>query len=309
MLAGPHCMDAELACVILSLRDEPGLAAAVRSLLSQDTPIELVVVNSDGGTPSETLRRAGLDVPVIDRVERLNPGAVRNLGIAATRAPYVSFLAADCLAEPGWVAGRVREHRAGALAVASAVTNAYPHNCSAWASYMLLFPRRAPGLGVPMRARLFYGLSYARDLFARFGRFREDLRTGEDTEFNRRFNAVVPVAWAPDVRTAHRHPTGFAALIRDQFVRGQRGVEALDQLGPRPSRREIARRILGDLPRHVLYTWRGAARGHRCQVVGACMFVAPAALATVAGVFLPPRPAAVEPSPPPSGHAAEGPMA
>jgi delta-lactam-biosynthetic de-N-acetylase len=297
-------VDAELACVVLSLRDEPGLAAAVRSLLSQSVPIEIVVVNSGGGMPADTLRRARLDVPVIDRAERLNPGAVRNIGIAATRAPYVSFLAADCLAGPEWAAGRIRAHRSGALAVASAVTNAYPHNAYAWASYILLFPRRAPGPGVPPGARIFYGLSYARELFTRFGRFREDLRTGEDTEFNRRLNAVVPIAWAPDVRTAHRHPTGLAALIRDQFVRGKRGVQALDQLGPRPSRRQLARRTLGDIPAYVLYTWRSVSWPQRIHVIGGCVFVVPAALATVAGLFL--SRASVAPSRLPTGGADPG---
>lgn len=77
---------------------------------------------SGGGDPGATLRQAGMSVKVITRHERLNPGAVCNLGVASTRAPYIAWLAADCIAEPGWVSGRLREHRSGALAV----TNACP---------------------------------------------------------------------------------------------------------------------------------------------------------------------------------------
>src|SRR5438477_9948520 len=108
----------ELACAVLSLGDEPGLMAAVTSLLEQDEPVELVIVNSGGNDPEGRLQAAGLDVRAVNRPEPLYPGAVRNLGIQTTRAPYVSFLAADCVALPGWAAGRLREHRAGAAMVA-----------------------------------------------------------------------------------------------------------------------------------------------------------------------------------------------
>src|SRR5437879_6998899 len=134
---GEAAMAHELACVVLSLCNEPGLVAAVRSLLAQDTPAEIVVVNSGGGDPGATLREAGISIEVTTRHERLNPGAARNLGVAGTRAPYVAFLAADCIAEPGWVSGRLRGHRSGALAVASAVTYAGPHSSYALASYLV----------------------------------------------------------------------------------------------------------------------------------------------------------------------------
>ena len=80
----------DLACVVLGLGNPPELPDAVRSLLSQSEPIEVVVVNSAGGGAAAALAAAGLDVPVIERAERLLPGAVRNLGIAATRARLAS---------------------------------------------------------------------------------------------------------------------------------------------------------------------------------------------------------------------------
>jgi glycosyltransferase involved in cell wall biosynthesis len=208
----------EIACVVLSLADEATLVAAVRSVLDEGEPVEVVVVNSGGGDPDARLRAAGIDVPVIDRPERLFPGAVRNLGIAATRAPYVSFLAADCLARPGWLAGRLREHRAGAAAVASCPANAYPASVSAWASLLLLHNRLLP---VGSRdSRLYYGLSYERGLFERFGLFDETLRAGEDTEFNARIRSSVTLIRANDVETAHRYPTSVRAFLADAHRRG-----------------------------------------------------------------------------------------
>ena len=127
-------MNAELACVVMSYRDEPFLADAVRSVLHQDVPVEVVVVNSGGGDPEGRLRAASLDVPVHSVRHRLYPGAARNLGIDLTRAPYLGFLAADCLAAPGWATARLREHHAGAAAVASAMTNVYVESTAAWAA-------------------------------------------------------------------------------------------------------------------------------------------------------------------------------
>ena len=69
---------------------------AVRSLLTQDPPVEILVVNSGGGGMAARLAAHGLDVPVIEREERLFVGGARNIGIEATRAPYVAFLASDC---------------------------------------------------------------------------------------------------------------------------------------------------------------------------------------------------------------------
>jgi glycosyltransferase involved in cell wall biosynthesis len=223
----------ELACGVLSLRAERGLVAAVRSLLEQHEPLEIVVVNSGGGHAERRLAAAGIDIPVIEIPERLLPGAARNVAIEATRAPYVSFLAADCVALPGWVAGRLREHRRGAAAVAGTMANAHPRSLSARAAYLLLHNRRMPE--TPEHMRLLYSLSYQRTLFERHGWFREDLLAGEDSEFNARVQADAEIAWAPDVRAAHRNPRNPVTLVRDQYRRGARRIamERIDGLGHR----------------------------------------------------------------------------
>ena len=234
-------MTPELACAVLSYQDEPFLVEAVRSVLNQDVAIEVTVVNSGGGKVGERLKAAGLDVPVYSVAERLYPGAVRNIGIDRTHAPYVAFLAADCLAEPGWAAARLREHRAGAAAVASVLTNAYPASLTAWASLLLLHNRR---LAVTKpRQQLHYSLSYARELFERFGCFREDLRVGEDTEFNARFAHYAHTVLALDAVTAHRYPTRVKTMLRDAFRRGRLQARTHGAIeGRKPSRLLVALR-------------------------------------------------------------------
>ena len=266
--------------MVLSLGDQPGLVSAVRSLAEQEPEPELVVVNSGGGARGRTLRRAGLDVTLRHHEGRLLPGGARNAGIDATSARYVAFLAADSVAEPGWVAGRLRAHEAGYAAVACALTVAPQATRSAQAAHLLLHHRRRPD--TPPSERLLYGLSYERALFERFGRFREDLRIAEDTEFNRRLEGVS-VAWAPDVRTRHEGPSSPRALMRDQYARGRRRMAIARRFGSPEARRETA---IGSalVAAHAL---RQAARAsdpvERRRLLGSWPLLLPAAFAYLMG--------------------------
>lgn len=252
---GPARSAPDLAVVVMGAGDEPGLVEAVRSVLCQRPAAEVVVVSSGGGSAAERIRAAGLGVPVVERAQRLTPGATRNLGVDATRAPYVAFLAGDCLAEPGWVAGRVLAHRAGATAVGSLMSNAYPHSRSAAAAALLLHHRRMAH--TPPQLRLQLGCSYERELIERLGGFREDLRTGEDSELKWRVHqAGLPIVVDERVVTAHRYPTGPVALGREQFWRGVRQSRARRALGMPRHRRGLALGVLADAA--------GAYRGTAC---------------------------------------------
>ena len=270
---------AELAVVVISLGNEPSPVEAVRSLLTQGPAAEIVVVNSGGGGAGDSLAAAGLEVEVIECPERLPPGAARNLGIGATQAPFVAFLAADCLAEPGWVEGRVRRHRAGADAVASAITNATPESAAASVSHLLMYNRRMAD--TPAGRHLHYGLSYARPLLQRVGLFREDLRQGEDTELNRRLGASVCVAWAPEVRTANRSPLGTRELIRDQYARGLRSRLFRHLTSATTLRIALWNRPL-DAIRHARLE---PERGRRRRLLLAAPLLVPASLAYALGLM------------------------
>lgn len=216
--SGVAQIEPELACAVLSLNDQPTLVDAVRSLLRQSVPVEVVVVNSGGGAPGERLAEAGLSgVRVVDVAERLYPGGVRNLALLHTKAPYVAYLAADCIAHEGWAERRLEHHRDGAAAVASCLTTT-GSGLSEIAALLLLHNRRLASC--PPSQRLLYGLSYARTLFDRYGWFREDLRAGEDTEFNARI-AGEDVRWDSAVLTGHRYPTRAGELFRNAFHHGR----------------------------------------------------------------------------------------
>lgn len=218
-----------MAVVVLSYGPRATIADAVRSLLTQDMRAEIVVVHSGGGALPERLAPADGTARVIAIKERLLPGAARNVGIAATRAPHVAFLADDCLAGAGWVRARVQHHRAGAHAVASALVCHQPHAPVALAAHLSLYCRRMPRAHPDVALR--YGVSYDRTLFARHGLFREDLESGEDTEFNQRLAPDEAPQWAPDVVTVHHGVETLSAFFRSQWTRGQRMAAAWRALG------------------------------------------------------------------------------
>lgn len=219
----------EIAVVVISYGDRPTLVAAVRSLQQQDVPAELVVVHSGSGNPAARLQEAGLEVQVISSSRRLFAGGARNLGIAATHAPYVAFLADDCTAEPGWLAERLRLHRAGVQAVASSLLCHRPGRPVALAAHLSLYVRRMPRAHPDVA--LTYGASYARVLFTRYGLFRDDLESGEDTEFHQRLDPADQPQWQPQIRTVHAGAETLSAFLSGQYQRGRRMASAWSDIG------------------------------------------------------------------------------
>jgi hypothetical protein len=135
----------------------------------------------------------------------------------------------------------------------------------------------------PPEERLFYGLSYDRALFTRFGPFREDMRVGEDSDFNARLQGSVTFAWAPDVRTRHEAPSRLRDLLRDQYARGRRRVVAEHRL----RRAHTARKMVAHAKVNVRTALRQAARTsdreERARLMESRSLVIPGALSYLAG--------------------------
>ena len=120
--------DVAISVVVMGYRNRDTILAALTSIVEQMTPEPyevLVVVSGDDGSAA-AVKREHPDQRVVESPARLLPGGARNVGVANTRGPIVAFLAADCIAEPGWIAARLAAHRAGHALVASAMTHGGP---------------------------------------------------------------------------------------------------------------------------------------------------------------------------------------
>ncbi|HEX8743536.1 MAG TPA: glycosyltransferase family A protein [Thermoleophilaceae bacterium] len=272
-------MSAELAIVVLSYRNDETILDAVDSVLAQGGPVELVVSHSGSGEAARLLARERPDVRVTASAERRLPGAARNAGVAATRAPYVAFLSGDARARPGWVAGRLDRHRRGAQAVASAIV---PRGARlpAVAGCVVTHGYRLPGIDTPVRLR--YGVSYSRSSLEAHGPFPEDREIGEDTAVNARLVAAgIDIELAREVVTEQAYAPTFAGLLADQFARGRRRGRILPE-----RRRRAALQALLEAPRGLRRARRSPAldvRTHRLAPIVAAGVLARAAGVAVGG--------------------------
>ena len=234
----------ELCAVVMSYRNHDTVLDAVESLRNQDEPLEIVVSHSGGGPTPELLAEHRVRCVASD--ERRLPGAARNAGIEATEAPFVSFLAADCLATPGWAAGRMGRHHAGAKAVANSLAPAEQDLCSR-AAWIFEHSSRLP-LVDPIPDGL-HGVSYARELLDAHGPFREDVLVGEDTRMNQAIQSSgVEIEWAPEIVTLHRYPTTAGQAMRDAWARGRRRARSS---GGAESRGDVIWKTAKSLPQAV----------------------------------------------------------
>lgn len=281
----------------MGYRNEATIIAAVASVLDQRSPepFEVFVVTSGGDGSAGRVRAAFADdevAQVVDAPDRLLPGGARNAGVAVAKGEHVAFLAADCIAEPGWVAARLAAHRAGHAVVAGAMTVAPPHGPSARASHLTLFCRRLPGRAAGVVAHpdpAAHGLSFARDVLDRLGPFDEARRIGEDTEAARALaESGVEVWFEPAVRTAHRGPGSFGALVADQR---RRGADAARAAGPAlagvgPARAAVALPVVAatELARTVVVAWRNG-RGERLRLVLCLPWLGAARVAALVGAY------------------------
>jgi hypothetical protein len=279
----PALECSELAVVVIGLGAPRQLVDAVRSILNQDVSAEIVVVNSGGGQAAALLATAGIKVPVHETRERLYPGTARNIGIRNTKAPWIAFLAADCLAAPGWVAERLRLHKGGAGMVASAVMPDRPDRIIAWAHHLLLFPARLPGL--PPTAATRYGVSFDRRLFEIFGLFDGSLRTGEDTEFLSRVTTrPEAIWWAPTVITLHRNSRSILSLLGNQVIRGYRYAIAMRRLrGTSPL--QLARDCVLDAKHARHFAKAGLSGQHLKLAMASLCLVRVGSIATAVGIL------------------------
>lgn len=218
---GAAIARADLAVVVIGFQSQTGLRNAVRSLLEQEEKAEIVVINSGGRDVRTLLAPYSEHLRIINIQQPLYAGAARNVGIDASAAPYVAFLAGDCIARPGWARTRLARHRSGSRAVASAIVHGDDSNL-AMAAHTVLFGARSPG--VPPQQALRYGASFDRQVFREFGYFNPALRISEDTEFARRVGRNIHPTWEPAVQTEHAGPRNRWRFALEMYGRGKRAA-------------------------------------------------------------------------------------
>lgn len=167
----------------------------INSILAQTwRPIEIIVV--DDGSTDDTAEIVGNWLPVEDRCrivllrqDNAGPASARNLGLQHARGEFIQFVDSDDLLLPHAVEALVtglqasgRSYCLAEMTNADAAGNPYANDRDG-------VPRQISGRYMDSRW-MTHGALYRRSAIVASGAFNEDLRVGEDSEFQWRMMAV-----------------------------------------------------------------------------------------------------------------------
>ncbi|MEM9969494.1 MAG: glycosyltransferase family A protein [Pseudomonadota bacterium] len=94
----------EVAVIIPHYNDVARLERCLEALMPQVTDdVEVVIADNNSTDSLWPVTSRWPDVRVVIQTEK-GAGPARNAGVAATTAPWLMFLDADCVASPGWLA-------------------------------------------------------------------------------------------------------------------------------------------------------------------------------------------------------------
>jgi glycosyltransferase involved in cell wall biosynthesis len=203
--------------IIITVRNEaPHLPALFDSLLRQEPPFEIVLVDarSRDGTQAVTGRYAREHPDIVRFFQRAGSrGVGRNEGARQARGAFLAFIDGDCIADSSWLA-RLREGLAGSPVAAG----------------------RTVVLGRPAyahleRVELYQGgsdvtfpscnLAYRRALFLQLGGFDPRFITAEDIDLNlRAVQAGARIQYVSEAIVYHRMRPTVLRFLYQAFWNG-----------------------------------------------------------------------------------------
>jgi glycosyltransferase involved in cell wall biosynthesis len=229
----PHSAPKPRIAIIIPCRDHADeLQDCLESIGRQrfSEACEVIVVDSAGDPEVAAVAARFRRVRLVRSAEPLLAGPARNLGVAATTAPLLAFIDADCVAEPDWLA---RAHAAlsnGTDAVGGPVRDVFPWHPIAVADNLLQFYELMPGRPAgPVSYLPACNLAVRREVFDALGGFSATV-AGEDVLLTRQIAERTPggLRFEPAILVRHRGRRQFPAFWRHHRIFGQaRGEHAL----------------------------------------------------------------------------------
>ncbi|MDA9981290.1 glycosyltransferase [Gammaproteobacteria bacterium] len=227
-----NCGTTTIAAVIPSYNNAAFLPDTVRSIRTQTTPVNEIIIVDDGSTDktAEVVQTLGSDIRYIHQ-DNAGPSAARNRGAGAAETDFIAFLDAD----DRWTNGRI-ERQLGVMERYSQVAlvagdmqeidndNAVLAPSVLARHNMLQFFEDLAGAPVPDAFALLMRINFIptgtvlirKAAFDDTGGFSKDIRYGEDLE-----------VWA---KIASKHP--IVCLPEVLMLRRQHGKNATRNTGP-----------------------------------------------------------------------------
>ena len=205
-----------ISVVITVKNEEPHLSQLLESLLVQEPPFEVIVV--DAASRDRTLaiaREYARRHPGLYRaIERSGSrGVGRNVGVSAARGEWVAFIDGDCFADSQWLAVVRRALRqspvvAGRTVIVGKSNYGQLERVELFESgYDVTYPS--------------CNLAYHRGLFQRLGGFDTRFVTAEDIDLNlRAVEAGASIRYEPQAVVYHHVRSTFVRFLYQAFWNG-----------------------------------------------------------------------------------------
>lgn len=240
-------MSFECSVVIPTYNAAPMLDAQLAALSGQVGGVEFEVIVADNGSTDalgEVVERwtSSLNVRAVDASARRGPSAARNIGAAASAAPFLLFCDADDIARPTWVSSLV-----AALHDQPFVGGSYHPFATRDGIWLPAFETSALPTAWEDLAYTFGGnFGMRAETWRSLGGFDESLTGAEEIEFAWRARAVgVVPAFVPDAVMDYRIRPSIRGRLWHEYNSG-RGTTL------------VAMRVRPDLV--PSRSWRGQAR-------------------------------------------------
>jgi glycosyltransferase involved in cell wall biosynthesis len=226
--------SAPLVSVVMPAYEASATLDACLTALSGQTLESFEVVVVDGSPEPETARRICEGYPFVRFLTAdpaLGAHAKRNLGVESTRGSILVFTDPDCAAVPEWLEILVHAHEAGYSVVGGSVDGLDdPRNRDIHLSkYAWWLPGSPPGARSEIPSA---NTSITREIWERFGPYRED-RWAADSELSWRLcEAGVSIRFEPAARIIHLDHGPRGSFLGNRLERGDDfGLTRAEHLG------------------------------------------------------------------------------
>ena len=202
--------------IVTTVRNEErNLPPLMESLVIQEPPIEIVIVDAYSGDRTRDIARSFAERYDFIRVyaEGGTRAAGRNYGVGKSEGAHVAFIDGDCIASPFWLRHLRQGASKGSIVAGKTVQIGYRpfedlerlelyHR-----GYDITFPS--------------CNLAYERGLFLRIGGFDEWFMTAEDIDLNLRAgDAGAKFVHVPEAIVYHRTRGSYFAFLKQAFWNG-----------------------------------------------------------------------------------------
>ncbi|MGI0071755.1 MAG: glycosyltransferase [Thermoplasmata archaeon] len=231
-----------LISVVVTVRNEErGVAPLLDSLAGQESPVEIVLVDSESRDRT---------VEIAEGYARRHPGVVRvvaqpgsrgmgrNRGVREARGELVAFTDGDCIADSGWL--RALRRGLAEAPVAAGRTVAVGKPAYGHLERVELFQS---GYDVTYPS---CNLAYRRALFEQLGGFDPRFITAEDIDLNlRAVRAGASIRYLPDAVIYHRMRATLLRFLYQAYWNGYGRKQLTEKQGTLWDRYRIRRLLAG----------------------------------------------------------------